>query len=249
MKKLILILLSIFIALPAFASNITIGDGNYRVTETGIGQGGEDQETEPGMVNSQAWDLEGFFLDGNTLSMVGGFDFLNGVSGYSKYTSGDIFIAVDGRPVFGDIDGSNGFATVDNSYGFNYVLDLNFDEMIYAVLSLNNKSQVETAYYEANEGSSPWKYVSDGSEVGRGTFSYGMIQSSGFVGDSHYLLTGFDLSFLGDGTDFYSHFTMGCGNDNLMGQGTTAPVPEPATMVLLGSGLVGLALYRRKMKK
>jgi hypothetical protein len=56
-----------------------------------------------------------------------------------------------------------------------------------------------------------------------------------------------DLGFLPTGTQFLAHYTYGCGNDNLMGKGTT--VPEPGTILLLGSGLFGLAFARRRMKK
>ena len=59
------------------------------------------------------------------------------------------------------------------------------------------------------------------------------------TGGLHNALT-VDISFLGPSTSFTAHFTQGCGNDNLIGYGTSAPVPEPATMVLFGIGLIGL---------
>ncbi len=63
-----------------FGVNITINDdvnGNGGWYQ-GTGQGQEDQEVEPNCVGGQEWDLEGFFLNEKTLTMVGGFDFANG---------------------------------------------------------------------------------------------------------------------------------------------------------------------------
>ena len=245
----------------SLGNNITIYDGTgYEGTSTG----GEDGEAEPGMDNSQVWDLEGFFLNGSTLSMVAGFDFKYGVTGHPLYTSGDLFIDTDGNlgNTQTSYSPSDGFNTVESNFGYEFVFDLDFDNLTYNIVQLDDTASTITADLAANEagtpGSNPWKYESGGTEIGNGSFGFtsGLTDSdTGFSGGSHYALTGFDLapimSSLGISTslDFTSHFTMGCGNDNLMGSGT-APVPEPATMLLFGTGLVGLATVgRKKMKR
>ena len=227
MKKMMLLLLLLCVALPAFASNITIWDMNG--TDPGAGLNGEDNETEPGMELSQNWDLEGFFFDkSNQLSVVGGFDFENGYEGIG---SGDIFIStVEGGPVYGDRDRDPAGDTqqdILNTYKYNYVLDLNFSEQSYLIYEINEDTVLKTAKYDENEGSSPWQYdmyyrTSSGSNtysnagdspIGYGSFEYVSNYSTDFLGmnsnETHYALTGFDLSFLGHETDFYAHFTMG----------------------------------------
>ena len=48
------------------------------------------------------------------------------------------------------------------------------------------------------------------------------------------------------GGDMTNHWTMECGNDYLNQTSSPAPTPEPATMFLLGTGLIGLAGFTRK---
>jgi PEP-CTERM motif-containing protein len=62
-----------------------------------------------------------------------------------------------------------------------------------------------------------------------------------------------DLSDWGysEGDTIYDLILKGESQSDIMGVGvpTSAPVPEPATMFLLGSGLVGLAGFRRRSRK
>lgn len=222
---------------------------------------GEDQEVEPNCVRDQIWDLEGFFLQGSKLSMVGGFNFKNGVPGYT-YKSGHIFIDVNGNAQYGPVASGSGSGNsiVNNTFGYDYALVMNFASNTYDVVKLNNNATTKTVTYQQNDHTNPWAYNAGGTTL-LTNFLFSDYQAgltdtqigNGLTGGLHYLVT-VDLGFLpGNERNIISHFTMECGNDNLMGQGSIPfggppPAPIPGSVWLLGTGFLGLALLGLRRK-
>lgn len=122
------------------------------------------------------------------------------------------------------------------------------------------------------EDSDPFRYHAAGNDatIGSGTILVQLNAASpitisgegaayNFDGDStnddHHQawVSAFDTTWFADNLnddteDWYVHHTMFCGNDNLMGaEGPSfdPPIPEPASIALLGIGMAGLALRKR----
>ncbi len=210
----------------------------------------EDQEVEPGAATGQQWDLEGFFLSDGTgdeeadsLAMVGGFNF---AGGESWVDSGDIFIDTD----------------MDTEY-YDYVMDLDFQtsgSYTYTVYH-NDGSMLYNLTHGGPSGATQgkaWTVSNPGTATiiqGYNNIAMNYLSNKsdsqmggGVTGGSHDAVI-VDVSFLGSNTTFSLHNAIECGNDFTSGSGTTAAVPEPATIFLLGSGLLGLFGFRKKIRK
>jgi len=274
MKSLILSLLALTVcatssvwALP-YGTNITISDKNNNGSNP-AGAGNwysdrEDNETEtnPSTITQQVWDLEGMYLDGTNLTLVGGFDFKNGTDhgGYT-YKGGDIFIDTGANSAkYGQLanGGSGVSGIVANSFGYEYVIDIGAftsTSFSYNIVALTASSLVNRGLDVAS--SNPWTYSSGGTIVGSGIGAYGLVSGGdvsilGLLGDggnnNHYYIS-LDLSSVPSiyGDNIF-HYTMECGNDNLMGKATVANVPDASsTAMLLGAAFAGVAGLRRRL--
>ena len=116
--------------------------------------------------------MEGFFIKGEKLYVVGGFDFQHGVGGVG---AGDIFLNTDGgsiTPYSRSQDnnaGINGNLDFKNSMDWDFVIDLAVADSgamtltgekksEFSIRSLTEDSWLKTVYYEQNDGANPYRY-------------------------------------------------------------------------------------------
>lgn len=249
-------------------TNITINDTIWNSTYNGGSParnvGNEDNETErtnsgQNTYTGQKWDFEGMFWNGSskTLTLVAGWDFVNGVTHSPKIQVGDFFMGSWGTPDY----------THGKKFIANEALDFSRDsdgslqasgtyDKITGSFSTNSTSDVTPL-------SDPYTYKTGGRVTSSNSFKYttGLIINDGsmpFLGwndsdvsgkpfnNNHYFMQIVGLNeseLIGD----ILHITLACGND--VGRGELTSVPEPSTFLLLGAGLWGMGLVRRKVRK
>lgn len=222
-------------SLLANSVNITVADGQSASGYIGTGIGGEDNETEPGTIIGDQWDLEAFGYDSSSavLSLVGTYNFQNGENyGGHNYSSGAVFIRGTGNA----------------SWTYAYVL--NFVNNTYQLF--NNFTTLAPSDIPS---SGPWS-INTGTAnlLGNGSFTYatGLANPLGFGlgtfvnGITHNEID-LSLGLLSASilNSFDAHFTISCGNDDLEGHYTgTSEIPSVSdgglTALLLGLGMSGL---------
>lgn len=260
MKKYCLILIQFISALILVASSAYAAPyigGVMRISEWAGYYTDGDGVVSPGG-GGQDFDIEkiGLFMDDTKLyiGLQTGFD-ITGDNKVDTIEGGDF--ALD----FGD----------DGSFEFGFRYDISSSGTINSVKLYHANSWDDPSPHSS---STPWRMNAiDGNALAstsNGSINAAFGKSTGWwgwpYGDTHYTLeASVNLSVLTDklkaiNTNGYhfdrvtAHWTMGCGNDVLETTMTKNfdynPVPEPATLLLFGMGLLGAgALGRKKIRE
>jgi len=158
------------------------------------------------------------------------------------------------------------FAHIYNPFSYDLATQGTLESVSYsfdAILSWDSPEWTQTrGYFFLIEQNSNY-YVSQrtyadlnaGWQDVEGTLTADQFNLYGGSGNPDFSSTGAPLSFgymTDNGGSYWAGtiwLSSGGGVDNFSFTTNAAPIPEPATMLLLGSGLVGLAGFRRKKNK
>jgi len=188
--------------------------------------------------NGNTYDVEAIYFDND--AEYGYIAIISGVAPLAVHNSGDHQPGYKAGDIGISLTGGSG----DYEYGININNDYEGGYSSAQLMSVTDWARV--GFFPDAD---PWK-INSGSAAGSAEAFYtGYTEEYDSTYNGHYVLeVAFFLEDLGlsFGDELTIHWTMECGNDYLDLVATVDPIPEPATMVLFGTGLIGIAGIGRK---